>query len=195
MAAAAERDLARDPPTAVGPRRLAGRVKCAGHGRYSAGIEFSDALGRQPRRIGGDGLVHDQVPRRGGVDARNRFPYPNAIGRVQLEPAIGFRGEHREQTGIVHGLIDRVRKAPIRLGGSGVFGDQRADALDLAEQITDGLICHYRSFPVLISSPRGIRFATNGAPGRINQPQAHDQAPIVIRSDDDGLPAAKFRRV
>ena len=72
-----------------------------------------------------------------GIDPRNRFPYPKAVGRMQLQAAIGLWGEHPEEAGIVHCLIDRVRKAPVRLGASAVFGDQWADTLDLAEQITE----------------------------------------------------------
>src|SRR6516164_7218121 len=39
-------------------------------------------------------------------------------------------------------MINRVGKTPVGLGGRGVFGDQRADALDRPEQITNGLISH-----------------------------------------------------
>ena len=105
-------------------------------------------------RIGGDGLVHHQVPRSRGIHTCKRFPYPNAFGRVQLQTTIGFRSEHREQTGIVHCLIDRARKLPISLCSRGLFRDQRANALDRAEQTTDGLICHDRSFPVFTVTPR-----------------------------------------
>jgi hypothetical protein len=153
MAAAAKGDLAGDPPAAIDPYRFAGRVERAGHGRYSGGIQLGHAFGRQPGRIGGDDLVHHQVPRRGGIDADNRFPYLNAVGRVELQTAIGFRGEHREQAGIVHCLIDRAGKLPIGFGSRGVFGDQRADALDRTEQITEGLICHDRSLPALCDIP------------------------------------------
>jgi hypothetical protein len=55
---------------------------------------------------------------------------------MQLEPAIGFRGEHPVEPSLVHCLIDRVGKVPIDLDGRCVFGDQRSDALDRAEQIT-----------------------------------------------------------
>jgi hypothetical protein len=34
-----------------------------------------------------------------------------------------------------------------------MFGDQRADALDRAEQITEGLISHDKSLPVLSDTP------------------------------------------
>jgi len=53
---------------------------------------------------------------------------------MQLQTAIGFRSEHRVQPGIVHRLTDRAGKLPV---GLGVFGDQRADALDRPEQITE----------------------------------------------------------
>jgi hypothetical protein len=66
---------------------------------------------------------------------------------MQLQAAIGFRGEHPVKPGIVHRVIDCVREVPIGLSGSGVFGDQRADALDRAEQNAEGLICHDRSSP------------------------------------------------
>ena len=49
---------------------------------------------------------------------------------MQLQAAIGFRREHPVEPGIVHCVIDRVGKTPVGLGGSGVFGDQRTDALD-----------------------------------------------------------------
>ena len=43
--------------------------------------------------------------------------------------------------------MDRAGKLPVDLSSRGMFSDQRADALDRAEQITDGLIWHDDSSP------------------------------------------------
>jgi len=51
-----------------------------------------------------------------------------------------FRGEHSEEAGIIHRLINGTGKLPIGFGSCGVFGDQRGDALDRAKQIGEGLI-------------------------------------------------------
>jgi hypothetical protein len=71
---------------------------------------------------------------------------------VELQTAIGFWGEHREEAGIIHCLINGTRKLPIAFGSRGMFGDQRGDALDCAEQITEGLISHDKSLPYLTPS-------------------------------------------
>jgi hypothetical protein len=85
---------------------------------------------------------------------------------VQLQAAIGFRGEHPEQAGIIHRLINATRQLPIGFGNRGMFGDQRADALDRAEQITEGLISHDKSLPCFIrrcgSQSRGASYSLLG---------------------------------
>ena len=123
MAAAAKRHLTGDPSAAIDTHGPAGRVERARRGRYPAGIKFSNTLGRQPRRKGGDRLVHHQVPRGGGIYTGNRLPCLNALDG-KLGAAMGFRGEHAKETRIVHRLIDRGGKVPIGLGGRSMFGDQ-----------------------------------------------------------------------
>jgi hypothetical protein len=52
----------------------------------------------------------------------------NIAGQYQQSPA-----PHAVQSGIVHCMIDRIRKVSIGLRESSVFGNKRRDALDRAE--------------------------------------------------------------
>jgi hypothetical protein len=90
MATAGEWHLTSDPPATIHPHCPRGRVKSAGYRRDAAGEQLGHAFGRQPGRVGGDCLVHHQIPRSRGIDPGDGFPQPKAVGRMQLYAAIGF---------------------------------------------------------------------------------------------------------
>ena len=64
------------------------------------------------------------------IDARDRLPHPHGFDRMQLKAAMRFRSEHREQTGVIHRVVNDARKLPARLSVVGVFCDKGPDAVD-----------------------------------------------------------------
>ena len=45
--------------------------------------------------------------------------------------------EHREQTSLIHGIIDNARKLSASLGIVSVFFDKRPDAIDRVQKVMD----------------------------------------------------------
>jgi hypothetical protein len=71
---------------------------------------------------------------------------------VQLQSAVRFRREHREQPGAAHRLVNLAGEPPVRLGAGGVLLDERPDAFHCVKKMRH-VTCSHGALPRLRATP------------------------------------------
>ncbi|MEZ5903570.1 MAG: hypothetical protein R3C69_00060 [Geminicoccaceae bacterium] len=71
------------------------------------------------------------------VDAGHGLEDRHRLDRVSLQAAMHARRQHREQAGLLHGIIDRPGKPALLFRRCGMALDDGADTLDSGKKLFD----------------------------------------------------------